>query len=74
MGGSFGICLTFFLKTGFAASAGDGNLSLAPGNPQLLAAVGTAEIAVLFVLVDVCVFCCNVSTIILRLWGQGGNE
>ena len=29
---------------------------------------------VLFVLVDVCVFCCNVSTIILRLWGQGGNK
>ena len=23
---------------------------------------------------DVCVFCCNVSTIILRLWGQGGNK
>lgn len=33
-----------------------------------------ASSPVLFVLVDVCVFCCNVSTIILRLWGQGGNK
>ena len=40
------------LKGGAAAPAGDGDLTLAPGDPELLAAVGTLEVAVLLVLAD----------------------
>ena len=43
---------TFFLEAGAAAPAGDGNFPLAPGNPELLAAVGTFEIAVILIPVD----------------------
>ena len=39
----------FFLKDGAAAAAGDGDLSLALGYPELLTAAGAAEIAVLLV-------------------------
>ena len=39
-------------KDGAAAAAGDGDLPLAPGHPELLAAVGALEVAVLLVPVD----------------------
>ena len=38
-----------FLEAGAAASAVDGDFSFAPGNPQILAAVGAFEVAVIFV-------------------------
>jgi hypothetical protein len=41
--------LTLFLKAGPATPAGDGDLPLAPGYPQMLAAAGTFKIAVIFV-------------------------
>ena len=41
-----------FLKGGAAAPAGDGDLALAPGDPELLAAVGALEVAVLLVLAN----------------------
>lgn len=45
--------LTLFLKAGLAAAAGHGDFSLSAGDPKLLTAVGTAEIAVLFIFEDV---------------------
>ena len=40
---------SFFFKTGAAVAAGDGNFPLPLGDAELLATVGTAEIAVLLV-------------------------
>lgn len=40
---------TVFLKAGAAAAAGYGDFSLAPGNAELLSAVGAFEVAVVFV-------------------------
>ena len=43
------ISSTILLKACAAVSAGNGNPSLSPGNPELLAATGTFEVAVVFV-------------------------
>ena len=48
-GGLTGENSASLLKAGAAAAAGDGDFSLAPGNPQLLAAVGAFEVAVFLV-------------------------
>ena len=44
--------LCLFVKGYATVAAGDGDLSLPPGDPELLSAVGTPEIAVLLVTVD----------------------
>lgn len=51
-GGLTGEDSASLLKAGAAAAAGDGDFSLAPGDTQLLAAVGAFEVAVF--LVSVC--------------------
>ena len=47
-----GVYSAFFLEDGAAAPAGDGNAPLPSGHPQILAAVGALEIAVLLIPVD----------------------
>ena len=44
--------LALFLEAGAAASAVDGDLALAPGNPQILTAAGALEIDMVLVPMD----------------------
>ena len=46
------ISSAFLFKCGAAAAAGDGDLPLAPGDAELLTAVGTLKVTVFPVLVD----------------------